>query len=73
MRSLLNAIKLSNLIKSINGWRETTMETEDLVLNDSSQRQVVEELCELLPHIGISVLSQALIVETIPNFHKIFS
>ena len=49
------------------------METEDLVLNDSSQGQVVEELCELLPHIGISVLSQALIIETIPNFHKIFS
>ena len=49
------------------------METEDLVLNDSSQRQVVEELCELLPNIGISVLSQALIIETIPNFNKIFS
>ena len=46
------------------------METEDLVLNDSSQRQVVEQLCELLPHIGISVLSQALIIETIPNFTK---
>ena len=42
------------------------MKAEDLVLDDSSQRQVVKELCELLPDIGVAVLAQALIVEAIP-------
>ena len=42
------------------------METEDLILDYSSQRKIVEKLCELFPDIWVSVLPQALIVETIP-------
>ena len=42
------------------------METEDLILDHSSQRKIVEKLGELFPDIWISVLPQALIVETIP-------
>ena len=41
------------------------METEDGILNHSSQWEVVEQLCELFPHVGISVLAQALIIESI--------
>ena len=67
MRSLLNAIKLADLVKCVNAGGETTVEAEDLVLNDSGQGKVVEQLGELLPYIGISVLPEALIIESIPK------
>ena len=41
------------------------METEDGILYHSGQWQVVKQLCELFPHVGISVLAQALIIESI--------
>ena len=41
------------------------MEAEDLVLNDSCQRQVVEKFCECFPDTWISILPQAFIVEAI--------
>ena len=67
MGSLLDAIELADLIKSVDGGGETTVEAEDLVLNDGCQGQVVEQFSELLPNVSISVLSEALIVETIPE------
>ena len=41
------------------------MQAEDLLLHHSSDGQVIEQVCELLPHIGISVLSQTLVIEAI--------
>jgi len=41
------------------------MQAENAVLNDCSQLQVVEEGGEVLPHIGVAVLPQALIVEAV--------
>jgi len=64
---LLHAIKLANLVEGVDAGRETTVKAEDRVLNDSSQRKEVEKLGELLPNIGVAVLSQALIVEAIPK------
>ena len=66
MRSLLDAIKLPDLIKCVNTGGETTVEAEDLALNDGGQGQVVEQLGELLPNVSVAVLTQALIVETVP-------
>jgi hypothetical protein len=42
MRHLLDSVKLSDLVEGVNGWRETTMETEDLALNNSGEGQVIE-------------------------------
>ena len=41
------------------------MKAENACLNDCSKRKVIEERSEILPNVGISILSQALIVETI--------
>jgi len=41
------------------------VEAEDLVVDQSGEREVVEQVCEVFPHIRISVLSQALIVEPV--------
>lgn len=64
---LLNSIKLSNLVKSVNTWWQTTVQAENLVLNDSSEGQVVKEFSEDFPDVGVAVLSEALIVESIAN------
>ena len=37
----------------------------DLVVDQGCERKVVEEVCEVLPHIGVSVLTQALVVEAV--------
>lgn len=42
------------------------METEDLVFDNGSKGQIVEKFCELFPHISVAVLSQALVVKTVP-------
>ena len=72
VRGLLDAVQLADLVEGVDAGREATMQAEDLVLNDSSEGQVVEQLSELLPHVRIAVLSQALIVEAVPNKVKHF-
>lgn len=41
------------------------METEDLVLDNSREWEVIEEFGELLPYVGVTVLSQAFIIESV--------
>ncbi len=41
-----------------------------LVVNQSSERQVVKKICEVFPHIGIAVLPKALIVEAIAATYR---
>jgi len=41
------------------------METENLIFNDSSKGKIVEKLCEYFPDIGITVLSEALVIKTV--------
>ena len=41
------------------------MKAEYFLFNDCSEREVVKEISEVLPHIGISVLSETLIIKPI--------
>ena len=41
------------------------METEDVAFNNTCEWQVVEQRSEVLPDVGISVLSKAFIIETV--------
>jgi len=41
------------------------MEAEDIWLDNSCKRNIVEESCEMLPHVGITVLSKTLIIESV--------
>ena len=41
------------------------MKTEDLVLNKSGKGEVVEEVGEIFPNVGIAVFSQAFIVKSV--------
>jgi hypothetical protein len=65
VRHFLNSIELSDLVKGIDTGRESSVKTEDLAFNHSSQREVIEKLSKMLPHICVSILPQALIIEAI--------
>jgi len=65
MWNFLYTVKSSDIVKSIDTWGKTSVKTEDLVVNEGSEREIIEEVCEVLPYIGIAVFSKALIVEAI--------
>ena len=65
MGRLLHSIELANLVQGVDTWRETAVEAKDLVFNDSSQGQVVKKLSELLPDVGIAILAQAFVIESV--------
>lgn len=65
VRNFLESLKCSNVIKSLNTGRKPTMQTEELILNHSSEREVIEELSENLPNIGVSILPATFIIESI--------
>ena len=67
VRSLLNAIELADLIKCIDRGGETTVEAENLILDDGSERKVVKEFSESLPDISITIFTEAFIIETVSN------
>lgn len=41
------------------------MEAEDLILDERGEWQVVEEVGEVLPDVGVAVLAEALVVEAV--------
>jgi uncharacterized protein involved in propanediol utilization len=41
------------------------MQTEDLVLNQYREGQEIEQIGEELPHVGVAVFAQALVVEAV--------
>lgn len=41
------------------------MQTEDLVVDESGQGEVVEQVGEVFPHVCVSVLSETFIVEAV--------
>lgn len=65
LRWLLLSVQSLNLFEGVNAWGQTSVETEDLLSNDSGQRKEVEESSQFSPDIGVSILSEALVIETI--------
>jgi len=65
VRNLLYSVKGSDVVKSVDAWRETSMEAENLVVNECSKGEVVEEVGKVLPDVCVAVFSEALIVKAI--------
>lgn len=51
MWDFLESFESSDVIKSLDAGRESTMEAEKLIFHNSSQRKVVEEFSEAFPDI----------------------
>lgn len=41
------------------------MQTEDLVFDQSSEGEIVEEVGEVFPHVGVAVFAEALVIEAV--------
>jgi len=62
---LLYAVKSANVVERVDAGRETTVQTEYLVVDEGSEREVIEQVCEELPDICVAIFAQALVVEAI--------
>ena len=65
MWDFLDAVKRPNIVERVDARGETTVQTEDLIIDQGSERQVVEEVCKVLPNIGVAVLAETFVVETV--------
>lgn len=65
MRNFLNSVKGSDIVEGIDARRETSVEAEDLVVDEGGEGKVVEKVGEVLPHVCISILAEAFIIEAV--------
>mmetsp|Transcript_54612 Transcript_54612/g.95484 ORF Transcript_54612/g.95484 Transcript_54612/m.95484 type:complete len:233 (+) Transcript_54612:104-802(+) len=65
VRHLLHAVKLPNVIKGVDGRGQAAVQTEDVVVDHSCQRQIVEQICEVLPDVSRTVLADTLVKESV--------
>ena len=65
MGDFLNSVKFSNLIEAFEMRREASMETENLILNNSCHRQVVKKVSVVFPNICIAVFPITLVIKSI--------
>ena len=61
----LDAVKRPDVIEGVNARRETTVETENLVVDQGGEGEVIEQIREVFPDICVSVLAKALVVEAV--------
>ncbi len=65
MRDFLKPIQCSDVIQRVDAGTEATVEAKDLPVNQGGQRQVVEQVGEILPDVGVAVFAQAFVVESV--------
>ena len=65
MRHFLQSVKAADIVERINGRRQATMETKDLVLDHGREREVVKDVCKVAPDIWAAILAQSLVVKAV--------
>lgn len=65
MGNLLDPVQGSDVIERVDTGGQAAVETEDLVVDEGGEGEVVEQVGEVLPHVGVAVLSEALVVEAV--------
>ena len=65
VRHLLLPVDDADLVERVDRGREAAVDAEDLVLDDGREREVVEDLGAIPPHVDRTVLAQALVVEAV--------
>ena len=59
------SVDKSHLIDGLNLWGESTVDAENLTFDNSTDAKVIEDFSAVLPRVGVSILSNGLIVEAI--------
>jgi hypothetical protein len=65
MGNFLNTIKRPDVVESVNGWTQSTVKTENLVFDESSEGKVVEKVGEVFPHVGIAIFAETFVIESV--------
>ena len=63
--NLLQPVQCPDVIQGVDAGTESAVEAEDLSVDQGGQGKVVEKVREVLPHVGVSVLAEALVVEAV--------
>lgn len=66
---LAEAVDDLDLVDGVDAGRQAAVHAEDLVVDDDRQRQEVEHVGEVVPHVGVAVLARALGVEAVRLRH----
>lgn len=65
MGHLLDSVEGANVVEGVDARGETAVKTEDLVVDEGGEGEVVEEVGKVLPDVCVAVLAQALVVEAV--------
>ena len=65
MRNFHSSVDKSNLVDGLDLRRESTMDAEDFAFDNGTNAEVIENFSAILPWVGITVLSNGLIIEAI--------
>mmetsp|Transcript_3207 Transcript_3207/g.13915 ORF Transcript_3207/g.13915 Transcript_3207/m.13915 type:complete len:312 (+) Transcript_3207:1674-2609(+) len=65
VRHLLRPRELAYVLQRVQTGAQAAVRAEDLVLDSRRQGQVVEHVGDVLPHVRVAVLAQALVVEAV--------
>ena len=63
--NLHSSVDKSHLIDGLELWWESAVDAENLSFDNSADSKVIEDFSAVLPRVGVSILSNGLIVETI--------
>lgn len=63
--NFLNTIKRPDVVESVDGRTQSTVKTENLVFDESSEGKVVEEVGEVFPHVGIAIFAETFVIESV--------
>lgn len=55
--NFLDAVQSPDVVQSVDTRRQSTVEAENLVVDQSSEGQVVKQISEVFPDVGIAILS----------------
>ena len=65
MRYFLHPIQIPRMVQGINRGRETPVEAKDAIGHHSSHGEIVEGVGEVFPYVGVTIFSEAFIIESV--------
>lgn len=65
MWNLHSSVDKSDLVEGLDLWRETSVDAEDLALNDSGNAEIIEHFSAVSPWVWVTILAHGLFVETV--------
>ena len=65
VRHLLQPVQGPDVVQRVDAGGEAAVQTEDLAVHQRREGQVVKQVSEIFPHVGISIFPQTFVIEAI--------